>query len=82
MAKFSEDVFHLRELAGQCRRAAARMDDQTDIQSLSHMAVEYELLAKRIEKPLIANAAAPVDPLEQERLRECSQSIPAGRKRT
>jgi hypothetical protein len=55
MDDVSADTAHLRELAAKCRRVAANLSDETDVASLRQMAVEYEAMAVRIERPLMSN---------------------------
>ena len=52
MANDFSDAEHLRELAAQCRRVAASLTDEEDVASLRQMAVEYDAMAERIERPM------------------------------
>jgi hypothetical protein len=55
----SDDVLHLRELAGKCRQVAAGLTDQKDIQALRQMASEYEAMADKIERAPMPNPQTP-----------------------
>ncbi|MFL5239023.1 MAG: hypothetical protein ACJ8EL_15760 [Rhizomicrobium sp.] len=70
MAKLSADVIHLRELASQCRRAAARLDDEIQVTSLSQMAAEYDVMANRIEQAPIPSTLPAAEVSKREPLRE------------
>jgi hypothetical protein len=60
MAYASADTAHLRELAAKCLRVASNLTDENDIASLRQMAVEYEAMANRSERPPMPNPQPPV----------------------
>ena len=53
------DAAHLRELAAKCLRVASKLTDENVVASLRQMAVEYEALAKSIERMLVPNPQPP-----------------------
>jgi hypothetical protein len=59
MDEISADAAHLRELAARCLHAAASLKDEQHIASLRQMAAEYEVMANRIEQPLMPNPQPP-----------------------
>lgn len=58
-ADASGEAAHLRELATKCLRAAGRLTDERHVASLRRMAIYYEAMADRIERPPMPHPPLP-----------------------